>query len=522
MVGSLSNVWPRKGRKIHHQPWPALPVSSSVGSRASLRASARPAPGPRTSWRCTSSSRGPGRRWTWPLSRCSAACAAASVFRGTRGSWPGGFPTTRPATTRPCARCSVRSWRPGSGSSRSSRRRRRWRCWPQAARGTPATAPSPGSRSTCTAPPSRSSTTASCSSRARSSGRTASASMTGKAQLLQRYSLVAQLAPEVRRGIAAVRAGRGIVGGGGRHVRRSPGAPLAHDAAHRGARSRGRDARFDRRASRGQEGEGRALRRVGAGDPSGLRGRARALETAAIRDPLGGRRRGRHRRHRRAGLGELRVLARIDWGRGHSAAGAARPAPSAAPSRAGAAPPGAPPRKRAGTPLVVAQAPPTPGEPPAPGHAGPTPRQPRSPSAGGHPHIAQPAARSGTSRRCRSVSCACCRPARLCAEATVIPAAKVEPNRPRCPREARAEPDRDPSAEGRAGADDGHTAEGRASAIASPGARVRNAATPVATPPCRRSSPSRSHASSDRRPEFERTPAETQRRRPPPAGPEAA
>jgi hypothetical protein len=34
--------------------------------------------------------------------------------------------------------------------------------------------------------------------------------MTGKAQLLQRYSLVAQLAPEVHRGIAAVRAGRGI------------------------------------------------------------------------------------------------------------------------------------------------------------------------------------------------------------------------------------------------------------------------------------------------------------------------
>ena len=34
--------------------------------------------------------------------------------------------------------------------------------------------------------------------------------MSGKAQLLQRYSLVAQLAPEVRRGIAAVRAGRGI------------------------------------------------------------------------------------------------------------------------------------------------------------------------------------------------------------------------------------------------------------------------------------------------------------------------
>jgi hypothetical protein len=34
--------------------------------------------------------------------------------------------------------------------------------------------------------------------------------LNGKAQLLQRYSLVAQLAPEVRRGIAAVRSGRGI------------------------------------------------------------------------------------------------------------------------------------------------------------------------------------------------------------------------------------------------------------------------------------------------------------------------
>ena len=34
--------------------------------------------------------------------------------------------------------------------------------------------------------------------------------MSGKAQLLQRYSLVAQLAPEVRRGIAAVRDSRGI------------------------------------------------------------------------------------------------------------------------------------------------------------------------------------------------------------------------------------------------------------------------------------------------------------------------
>ena len=34
--------------------------------------------------------------------------------------------------------------------------------------------------------------------------------MSGKAQLLQRYSLVAQLAPEVRRGIAAVRASRGL------------------------------------------------------------------------------------------------------------------------------------------------------------------------------------------------------------------------------------------------------------------------------------------------------------------------
>ena len=75
---------------------------------------------------------------------------------------------------------------------------------------TPATALSHGLRSTSRPRPSRSCTTASCSSRARSSGRTAQANTSGKAQLLQRYSLVAQLAPEVRRGIAAVLASRGL------------------------------------------------------------------------------------------------------------------------------------------------------------------------------------------------------------------------------------------------------------------------------------------------------------------------
>ena len=61
----------------------------------------------------------------------------------------------------------------------------------------------------------------------------------------------------------------------GRHLRQSARSPVADDAAHRGARRRGRDARLARGPGREAAG-GREARGVGAGDPARLRGRDRA------------------------------------------------------------------------------------------------------------------------------------------------------------------------------------------------------------------------------------------------------
>ena len=70
-----------------------------------------------------------------------------------------------------------------------------------------------------------------------------------EAQLLQRYTLVAHLAPEVRHGIDVVRAVARVAGGWGRDLRRSSRPAVLHDAAHRGARARGRNARLHGRPS---------------------------------------------------------------------------------------------------------------------------------------------------------------------------------------------------------------------------------------------------------------------------------
>ena len=210
IVGSLSNVWARKGRKIH----------TSHGQHYRYRARSgvvRPR-------RCPPvRRRDRGRRGT-PHDRVRGL---ADARRGPRRDPPGGAPRQ----AFPAQRADR-----GLGPSRRSGRRRRHRAraaasdsrgrvprrvGPHPAAGArpagrepPAalrrTALSPGLRSTCRPRPSRLCTTASCSSRARSSGRTAARDTSGKAQLLQRYSLVAQLAPEVRRGIAAVRANRGL------------------------------------------------------------------------------------------------------------------------------------------------------------------------------------------------------------------------------------------------------------------------------------------------------------------------
>jgi len=69
---------------------------------------------------------------------------------------------------------------------------------------------------------------------------------------------------------------------GGRrgHMRRSAGLALAHDAAHRGARSRSGDPRLHGRAARRGQGEGRALRGVRTDHAARLCGRGRACSTA--------------------------------------------------------------------------------------------------------------------------------------------------------------------------------------------------------------------------------------------------
>ncbi len=108
---------------------------------------------------------------------------------------------------------------------------------------------------------------------------------TVREELLQRYTLVAHLAPEIRHGLDV--AGARARGGPGRHrdVWRSPGVAVADDAAHRGARSRGRDARYARglrpgseRGSRDSHGKSvslvpgggcRCQRSTGAGDRAG-------------------------------------------------------------------------------------------------------------------------------------------------------------------------------------------------------------------------------------------------------------
>jgi hypothetical protein len=100
--------------------------------------------------------------------------------------------------------------------------------------------------------------------------------------------------------------------GAGGDVRRSSGAALAHHAPHRGVGSRGRDARFDRRPSRRGKGEGRALRRVGPGDSSGLCGCADPAQTPRFCEQVVCPRRRRHCCHRRARVGKLCVLAGID------------------------------------------------------------------------------------------------------------------------------------------------------------------------------------------------------------------
>ncbi len=298
-----------QGPKDPHQPWPALPVSSSVGRRACSPVSARPAPGSRTSWHSTRSSPGPGRRSTWPSSRPSGGCGEASVSRATHGSWPGAFPTIRPATRPPRAGCSVRFWRPGFRVESIVTP-------PQALALLAASRPRSGNGAVAwLALNIQAAAIAIVHDGELLFARTfewsySALNTSGKAQLLQRYSLVAQLAPEVRRGIAAVLANRGLtveqaVTCGDLPELRSLTMPLIEELD---LEVETLDSTDGLRAVR--EGEGRALRRVRTRDPSGLRGGAGSVETAGIRDPVGRPHRRCRSRHLGARVGELRALAR--------------------------------------------------------------------------------------------------------------------------------------------------------------------------------------------------------------------
>ena len=95
---------------------------------------------------------------------------------------------------------------------------------------------------------------------------------TQRAELLQRYSLVAHLAPEVRHGIDAGARGTRRERQRHRHLRRSPGPAIADDAAHRGAGHRSRDPRHAGRRQRRGCGGRRGDCGAGAGDQARVRG----------------------------------------------------------------------------------------------------------------------------------------------------------------------------------------------------------------------------------------------------------
>ena len=254
--------------------------------------------------------------------------------------------------------------------------------------------------------------------------------MSGKAQLLQRYSLVAQLAPEVRRGIAAVGASRGViveqaVTCGDLPELRSLTMPLIEE--------------LDLEVETLDSTEG--LRAVGKARAERFAESAPAIRLACAAALIQSRRRGSANRSFTRVAAGIAVIGALGWGSyaywrasiGGPATPQQVPLPgpprsSAAPSRAGG-PPGAAargPAGAAGNPLVVAQAPPltkpverplpAPGtssppaasassrgvEPPAasvssrsvePPAASASATQPTRPAA--DPKITQPAARSG-------------------------------------------------------------------------------------------------------------------------------
>ena len=263
--------------------------------------------------------------------------------------------------------------------------------------------------------------------------------MSGKAQLLQRYSLVAQLAPEVRRGIAAVRASRGIVVEqavtcGDLPELRSLTMPLIEE--------------LDLEVETLDSTEG--LRAVGKAKAERFAESAPAIRLACAAALTQSKRRGSANKSfarvaagiavvAALGLGQLRVLARIDGAYRDSAQSDA--SPDRPPLRRALAR-----RRRA---PARRQAPPAAHwssrrdrslRSQSPGSCCRRTPQPRRPVGPGAIHRSpQSASRSGTSGSSRSVPAPATSPAPAPPKPTVIPPAKVEP-KPAVMPPAKAEP----------------------------------------------------------------------------------
>ena len=220
----------------------------------------------------------------------------------------------------------------------------------------------------------------------------------GKAQLLQRYSLVAQLAPEVRRGIAAVLANRGLtveqaVTCGDLPELRSLTMPLIEE--------------LDLEVETLDSTEG--LRAVGKAKAERFAESAPAIRLAcAVALAPSSKRRGSATRSVARIAAAVGVVSALGWGSyalwraaSISTAGIAPSTPRPSAARPAAAPPGPAargPAKATGSPQGRAQGPAVtkPAVVPAPSLAAATPG-PRvvAPRVAGDPKVTQPAARSG-------------------------------------------------------------------------------------------------------------------------------
>jgi len=257
--------------------------------------------------------------------------------------------------------------------------------------------------------------------------------MSGKAQLLQRYSLVAQLAPEVRRGIAAVRASRGIVVEqavtcGDLPELRSLTMPLIEE--------------LDLEVETLDSTEG--LRAVGKAKAERFAESAPAIRLACAAAMTQSKRRGSANKSFARIAAGIAVIAALGWGsyaywRASIVPSAgppqftppSSPRSSAPPSRAGGPPPGASrPAGAAGSPLVVAQGP-KPAEPVSGKLLPPNPAAAPPGRAGGDPQIAPSASRSGTPGAVVPSAAqqkpAVTPPAKAEPKPAVTPPAKVEP-----------------------------------------------------------------------------------------------